>query len=225
MIRLKNILLNEDEVDDKFGKVAFGSDMDIVRLQGGNQGEKNTKYETELLQTLQLWVRQSDSETASKLYRKFSLLKTAAKVFPQILLPETPNGTTVYRGLDNPNEKLLAMISKTKKEDWEMGETIGRFTMFKYSKPIKYTPRRPVQSWSSDAKRAAGFFGSMGILLSTKQSDEFLFNQRLMQYIFNDANMLAQGDDEQEILHFGKNFKEEVYINITDTDWLNLFSK
>lgn len=225
--KLKSIAggLFEDEVEDKFGKVAFGSDMDIVRLQGGKQGEKNTKYETELLQTLQLWVRQSDSETANKLYKKFSLLKTAAKVFPQILLPETPNGTTLYRGLDNPNQKLLDMISKTKKEDWEMGETIGRFTMFKYSKPIKYTPRRPVQSWSSDAKRAAGFFGSMGILLSTKQSDEFLFNQRLMQYIFNDANMLAQGDDEQEILHFGKTFKEQVYINITDTDWMNLFSK
>lgn len=224
MIKLKHIL-QEDEVEDNFGRVAFGSDMGIVRMQGGNKGEKNTKYETELLQTLELWIRQSDGETANKLYKKFSLLKTAAKVFPQLLLPETPNGTTLYRGLDNPNEKLLSIIAKTKKEDWETGETIGGIAMFRYSKPIKYTPHRPVQSWSSNPKTAAqfGIFSPTGIMLDTKQNDEFLFNQRLMQYIFNDVNV---GDgDEQETLHFGKTFKEEVYINITDRDWLSLFAK
>ena len=37
--------MNEDEVEDNFGKVAFGSDMDIVRMQGATTGEKNTPYE------------------------------------------------------------------------------------------------------------------------------------------------------------------------------------
>ena len=44
--------MREDEVTDKFGQVAFGSDMDLVRMQGAATGEKNTKYETELLQAL-----------------------------------------------------------------------------------------------------------------------------------------------------------------------------
>lgn len=232
MIKLKHIL-NEDEVEDNFGKVAFGEDPRIAKMQGivvtqmkdFMSGEKNTPYERELLRILQLWVRQSDDGIANVLYRKLPVLKKAARIFPRVLLPETPNGTLVYRGLERPNQKLLDMIDNSKKEDWEMGEIVGRYTMFRYVRPISYTPNRLIQSWSSDPKKVTKFFGPRGVMLSTKQTDEFLFNQNLMKYVFNKSNRFSAGDDEKEILHFGKNFKEDIYLSITDKVWLSLSDK
>lgn len=231
MIKLKHIL-KEDEVEDNFGKVAFGEDPRIAKLQGISirmkdytGGEENTPYERELLDTLKSWVNQSSDRTADVLYSKFPILKKAAKVFPQVLLPETPNGTLVYRGLLMSNQKLLDMIHKTKREDWEIGETIKNYTMFRYVNPISYTPNRPVQSWSTDSKLVTSFFYESGMLLSTKQTDEFLFNQNLMKYLFNKSNDFSGGKDEREILHFGKNFKEDVYLSITEKLWLSLFAK
>ena len=231
MIRLKHIL-KEDEVEDNFGKVAFGEDPRIAKMQGISiqmkdytGGEENTPYERELLHILKSWVEQSSDRTADVLYSKFPILKKATKVFPQVLLPETPNGTMVYRGLEKPNQKLLDMIHKTKKEDWEIGETIKKYTMFRYVNPISYTPNRPVQSWSTDPKQVTSFFYASGVLLSTKQTDEFLFNQNLMKYIFTKSNDFSGGNDEKEILHFGRNFKADVYLSITEKLWLSLFAK
>lgn len=232
MIKLRHIL-KEDEVEDNFGKVAFGEDPRIAKMQGRvvkqmkdfTGGEENTPYERELLHVLKSWVDQSSDRTADVLYSKFDILKKAAKVFPQIFLPETPNGTLVYRGLLLSNQKLLDMIHKTKREDWEIGETIKNYTMFRYVNPISYTPNRPVQSWSTDSKLVTSFFYESGMLLSTKQTDEFLFNQNLMKYIFNKSNDFSGGKDEKEILHFGKNFKEDVYLSITEKLWLSIFAK
>ena len=105
MIKLKHIL-QEDEVEDNFGKVAFGSDMGIVRMQGGNKGEKNTPYETELLGILERWTEGGWEGTSDLLWKKYSLLKKASKVFPRVLKPNTPNGTEVFRGLQDINPKL-----------------------------------------------------------------------------------------------------------------------
>lgn len=221
MIKLKDIL-NEDDVTDAFGKVAFGSDMDLVRMQGAIAGEKNTKYETELLQALESWVKGSDredTEIANLLHRKFPLLKKAAKVFPKLLLPETPNGTTVYRGLDSPNQKLWDTINKTSIDDWEKWK-IGWVNLYRYKKPIKYTPHKKVQSWSTRLQTAFGFTLGVqeAVFLSTKQTDEFLFNENLLNYLFS-------GGDEREILHFGKTYNEDVYVSIDSKKWNKIFGK
>lgn len=216
MIKMKHIL-QEDEVEDNFGKVVFGSDMDIVRMQGRNQGEKNTPYETELLQALQLWVTDSDEETAKLLYRKFPLLKKAAKVFPKILKPKTPNGTQIFRGLQDISFDLWMKLSETNPSEWT--EEHG---LWKYGKPISYKPHKLVQSWSSDALTALSFMDDDGALLSTKQNDEFLFNQEFIKMLFSQTEQSF--GDESEILHFGKIYADDVYIEIQSQIFKKMFT-
>lgn len=215
MIRLKHIL-KEDEVEDNFGKVAFGSDMDIVRMQGGDKGEKNTPYETELLGILERWTEGGWEGTSDLLWKKYSLLKKASKVFPRVLKPNTPNGTEVFRGLQDINPKLEKKLSKTNPSDWV--EDRG---LWKYSNPITYTPRSNVQSWSSNPLSALEFANS-GVLLSTKQNDEFLFNQEFMRMVFS---RVGGGSNEAEILHFGKKYSSEIYIEIQNEEFEELFQK
>lgn len=208
MIKLKDIL-NEDEVTDKFGDVLFGSDRDLASFQGKSV-EKNTEFETELLDIMSSWLMGGWHETGKFLWKNYPLLKKAAAVFPKILKPKTPNGTEVYRGLDTLNPVLESQLMKTNVSDWI---DIGGHWM--YLKPISYTPRQNVQSWTTSRIIAWEFStqkGSNSGYLSTKQNDEFLFNQDFMSILYSKASFNA--NDESEILHFGKQYTNDVYINV-----------
>lgn len=214
MIKLKDIL-NEDEVEDNFGKVAFGGDEKIAKLQG-KQTEPDTEFEKEVIRTVMSWLSVSDDESANILHNKFPLLKKAAKIFPQILQPKTSNGTDLFRGIKGHDASWIERLRKTDRDnDWtEYSRISGTLSsMYIYTKPVKYTPHRLVQSWTSNISRALAFgtdednpFES--VILTTQQNDEFLFNQEFMKKLY--------GADEEEILHFGKTFKNKVYVIVSE---------
>lgn len=216
MIKLKHIL-NEDEVEDNFGKVAFGSDPDIAHFQG-KKVEKNTDYETELLSILSQWVQGGWDNTEDILWKKYPIIKKAANVFPQIFKPETPNGTNLYRGVSNINPKLEKQLLQTNPSDWiEDGD------WWQYTNPVEYTPRKSIQSWSSERDVAEGFaFEYMpGAMLITKQNNEFFFNQKFLSLVYSKEQGTEM--DEHEVLHFGKTFTEEIYILLSYQLFKNLF--
>lgn len=208
MIKLKSIL-KEDDVTDKFGDVLFGSDRDLANFQG-KPVEKNTKFETQLLDIMSRWLVGGWDDTEKFLWKNYPLLKKAAEVFPKILKPKTPNGTEVYRGLAKLNPVLESQLMKTDVSDWiESGDN------WMYLKPISYTPRQNVQSWTTSRIIAWGFStekGSNSGYLSTKQNDEFLFNQDFMSLLYSEIS--GKLTDESEILHFGKKYANDVYITV-----------
>jgi hypothetical protein len=83
-------------------------------------------------------------------------------------------------------------------------------TLYRYNTPIDYKPRSDVQSWASNLGNALVFahgdYGNM--VLETKQNDEFLFSQKLMKTLM--------GDDEDELLHFGKTYSNDVFLLIDE---------
>lgn len=212
MIKLKNIL-QEDEVEDNFGKVAFGEIPKFVKMQGKKR-EENTEFEEQLLILLRRWAKGFTPESSSGLYTHFNLFKKASKKFPSIFLPETPNGTEIYRGLQDA-DTLIPQLKETKPSEWKKWKR-DSLDMRIYSNPIEYTPNRDIQSWTTNLdvainfanKRDSGWAGNSPILLLSKQTDEFLFSQKVMTYMW--------GRNESEILHFGKKYKEKVYVIIPE---------
>jgi hypothetical protein len=214
MIKLRDILLNEDmpsDVKDAFGKIPFGGTPAIAKLTTGNtdETEEDTPFEDELIKILRSWVGTSSASRASKLYSKYPLLKKAMTYFPNVLKPRTPNGTTVYRGLGNTqllDSKTLGSMSST---NFSQLHVYG-MTLYRYNTPIDYKPRSDVQSWASNLGNALVFahgdYGNM--VLETKQNDEFLFSQKLMK--------ILMGDDEDELLHFGKTYSNDVFLLIDE---------
>ena len=217
MIKLKDILLLIEDlptnVKDAFGKTAFGSMKNISAMQGKRSTEKNTEFEKELLILLRTWVQQSTNSTAEKLYKRFDILKKAAEVFPTILKPSTPNGTMLYRGLRSANPNIINVLLDANASDFEevLKDDSNPYSKFyprwyRYIHPIKYNPRRLVQSWSSTQSVGHKFTDS--VIISTTQNDEFLFNQNLMNHLF-------KKEVEDEVLHFGTDYSKPVYIMIS----------
>lgn len=217
MLKLKTIL-KEDEVDDVFGDVAFGSNWYIARLQGKNE-EDDTELEGKLLSVLYTWLDDSSSLEQDQLYAVRDLLKKASERFPRIFKPDTPNGTLLYRGIRErgykADSKYTEIVSALSKSDFTKNEIPSRKgdirTFWRYNKPIKYTPSGKVQSWTTSASIGVGF--SAGILLQTKQNNEYLFNQEALDILWNE---LTGNPSEQEILHFGKTYSEPVYLMLSD---------
>jgi len=212
MIKLKDIL-NEDEVEDNFGKVAFGGNKKMANLSGGVT-EPDTDFEKELIDALKQWTTGSPLDAAERLYPLHSMLKKAADKYPSVLRPTTPNGTLLYRGLGLVNEKMQSQLKSIPKSKWKEIR-LDYKTFWKCGKPVNYTPVSKIQSWST-SKSVATRFSSEGFLI-TKQNDEFLFNPKLLQILY-------QGRvSEQETLHFGQSYKDSVYIHISDSLFFELY--
>jgi hypothetical protein len=210
MMKLKNILLNEDmpdDVKDAFGDVVFGEDPEILKLQSKRKQEEDTFFEWELLKLLKRWTAGGTHTVVDKLYSHFDLLKKASEYFPKILKPNTPIGTELYRGLGRYS-KFHEQLKNAQSSDFEDSPIFTGFRLYK--KPITYSPNNSIQSWSSSPVSAREF--GVNVILNTKQDDSFLFNQELMNYLFRDAQ-------EDEVLHFGKEYKNEVYVIISDSKY------
>lgn len=216
MLKLKTIL-KEDEVTDKFGNVAFGENPKIAKFQGKRE-EKNTELENKLLNLLAMWTTGDRiSYAANNLYKNLNLFKKAAKKFPKIFLPKTKNGTTLYRGLNNPGAELMSQLENAKPKNWKKLQLTSspNSVVWLYTKPIEYKPRRKVQSWTDDPSVAFGKFfgGELGVSLMTKQNDEFLFNKNFLGstslYDFSEG---PEGAPESEVLHFGQTYSEDVFL-------------
>jgi hypothetical protein len=216
MIKLKDIL-SEAETDPKkaFGDIVFGDTTEeefykkFVRLQGKTGSEKNTKIEDKILYYLLQWVSNSDGYTSLYLHRNKDLFKNGKTKFPSIFKPETPNGTEVYRGLRNIPKSLISSLQKKFDQSDYTKVKIGGKVFYRYDKPISYEPERDVQSWTS-SENVAKKFAKSGILTS-KQNDEYFFNQKAMNYLFS----YIEGGSENEILHFGKKYSNPVFIALS----------
>lgn len=221
MIKLKSIL-KEDGVTDKFGDVLFGSDRNLASFQGKTV-EKNTEFETQLLDIMSRWLVGGWDDTEKFLWKNYPLLKKAAAVFPKVLKPKTPNGTEVYRGLAKLNPVLESQLMKTDVSDWiESGDN------WMYLKPISYTPRQNVQSWTSSthissefalSRKEAPYGDYFFVMLSTTQNDEYLFNSKFLSKIA--TSYWKNFINEEETLHFGKSYKDPVYVLISDDFYLH----
>jgi len=184
-------------LEGEYGNILFGDKKDppeFAKLQKAKPGsEDNLPGETKLLRILKQWTTTPEN-AIEDLYKISGKLKSMANDYPKILKPETPNGTILYRGLKNVNPEIEAQIKKSNPEDWIKA---GRLYILKT--PIKYVPRSNVQSWSTGISTAQFFFGESGMII-TKQTDEFMLNQKAMEVLY--------GLNEEEVLHFGKEYKE-----------------
>jgi hypothetical protein len=220
MIKLKDIL-SETDTDPKkaFGDIVFGdiSQDDffkkLVKLQGKTGSEKNTKIEKQIFTLLYNWTGESTGNIANKLYNYESLFRASSKKFLTIFKPDTPNGTEVYRGLKYTNTKMTSFVKKTLEKDWKWIK-LGGIDYAKYSKPIEYKPERNVQSWTTSKSIGSGF-GASAVLIS-KQNNEYLFSQKAMRIFAGDG-------DEKEVMHFGKEFSDDVFIALSVIEFKRLF--
>lgn len=223
-MRLMNVL-HEDEVTDKFGKLAFGDNEYTAKLQGRAKPEPNTEIENELVRALSSWVKKSGTLSANKIHSHKELLKKAAAKFPKILKPKTPNGTELYRGLRNTRSKTMIQLQNSNEKDWSLYHTVHGVRWWKSdSITIDYKPHKNVQSWTTDFWVAADFAAEgrawyPSMMLFTPQNDEFFFNQELMQYL---APMGYEY--EKEVLHIGKEYANPIYIIINEDAYVALLS-
>jgi hypothetical protein len=230
MIKLKDILSESpNEIESEFGNIAFGDPStqwgdSFAKMQGKSATEKNTPTEEYILSLLSKWA--NDSENVSeKIYAQYGLFKKASKIFPSVFKPETPNGTEIYRGLAfGGNKDFVSQLKKSKSSDYEI-LNLGESVYYKYKLPINYTPYKPIQSWTADANIADYFayrrsvkerrLRGKGVVLITKQNDEYLFSQKAMNVLYSISN-------EKEMLHFGNDYKENIYIALQDRLYVSI---
>jgi hypothetical protein len=217
MIKLKDIL-SEIGTDPKtvFGNIVFGDPLnygstEFAAIQNMEPTEYNTKEENEILNLLRTWVQEDEDEEPpyDKLYSYFDLFKSATSKFPRIFKPKTPPGTVLYRGLRLSSDSIFEQLRDTKREDYEAIQSNDMY--HKYKNPIKYVPSEPIQSWSSELSVAFEFAQkwdfTRGVVLITQQNNQFLFNQDALR-------ILSETFDEQEVIHFGKEYSDEIYVAI-----------
>jgi hypothetical protein len=212
MIKLKNILKEFDESPNTvFQKVAFGDPKypysdELSMLQHKRAGEPNTQKEDYFLRLLQRWVMSSTDDVAERMYDNYKLFKKSSRLYPGIFSPKTEVGTLLYRGLEYLNDQLWETIKDTEIHEWKDVEYDNGIYWI-YTKPVEYIPERPVQSWTDVPEISENFSGDA--VLITKQDNHFLFNKDAISVIF--------GYNESEILHFGKKFRNPVYLAINDS--------
>lgn len=230
MIKLKTIL-KEDELQDKFGDIAFGMHQDISMLQGKSEIERNTEFEDKVLEYLHDWVGVYRNSASEKLWQNYELFKKAKIRYPGIFSPSTPNGTKLYRGLSRYGSHFVDRIMEADWKKWEMAIQIGgEITWWKYEIPISYTPTNEVQSWSSSSTISEEFAMYRGnewmvgdshfVMLLTTQNDEYLFNSRFLSHLATEY--WKNTVNEEETLHFGKSYKDPVYVLVNDDFYLHL---
>jgi hypothetical protein len=151
------------------------------------------------------------------LYAYKDLFDKARKIYPKIFKPNKKLGTMVYRGIigmgtqTNKSDSIIELVKNSGKTDYIKCDDIAGY---KFSRPIKYTPHKQIQSWTTEKNVANRF--SWGLLLTTALTDNFFMNPNTLNALFtNDA-----GYFEYEILHFGKDYIKPVYL-IIDLDTYN----
>lgn len=224
MVKLKTIL-KEDDFEDKFEKVPFGYWREIRALIKGNPPEEaNTDFERELLSLIRQWTVGIELPIIGKqLLAQLDIIKEGARRYPELFKPETPNGTYLYRGLRFLSPSLEEELAK--KQQSEFTEiTIGGDKYWKCNSTISYRPRIAIQSWSSDESVPKKFSRKSGVLLMTKQDDDFYFNQKFVNVVFQKTmNADEKEENESETLHFGNEYKSDVFILISDAHYRRKF--
>ena len=196
-------------LEGEYGNILFGDKDDpakFAKMQGAKPGsEPDSPEEKKLLLLLKKWTV-NPAHSIQDLYKIREKLKSLANEYPKILKPSTPNGTVIYRGLTSTNPQIESQVKASNPEDWIKA---GRLYILKT--PIKYIPRSDIQSWSTRMETGMYSFGQGGMLIS-KQNEEYMMNQEALSILYPLS--------EDEILHFGKNYDQNVYfagIDISNT--------
>lgn len=225
VLKLKTIL-KEDDFEDKFEKVPFGYDDEIrAMIKGNPPHEKNTDFERELLSLLRKWTVGLDLTTVGKrMLDELDIIKEGARKFPEIFKPETSNGTALYRGLRFLSPSVEEELLKKQQSDFTE-ITVGGSTYWKCNTPINYKARTPVQSWTSSESVPQKFSRKSGVLIMTVQDNDFYFNQKFLNLLFQKMNTgeMTDEENESETLHFGHNYKSDVFILISDMHYRRKF--
>jgi hypothetical protein len=202
--------------DPTFGNIAFGDNDGMRKLQKAKVAEPDTKKEKNIYTGLNKWTATRQSGIGLLLKYKSDIIAAADK-FPRILKPKKPTGTLVYRGVKSPSKQLMQTLSKTSPKYWSMLKSED--DIWVYEKPISYSPRSEIQSFTYDLYTAKDFGnqGSNDIIVITKQDTDY--------YINSDALAILYGDNEYEVLHFGKTFKKPVYISIGNELYRDIFTQ
>lgn len=196
---------------------------DLIAFQGG-ETEKNTEEEQDLLLTLMKWLHLPRHNHAKELGNMMEkLVVPLANKYPKIFKPTTPNGTSQYRGTAYKRSEYFNVLTDIAKK---LGSeaAIDSLPLVKHGDVsfievgnINYHPRSDIQSWSSSAGVAVRFSvssqsrkekGDYSIVLHTKQDDSFYFNQKALEILF--------GGHEDEVIHFGRTYKNDVTLLVFD---------
>lgn len=227
MIKLKDIL-NESPVGgrnatDVFQKVPFGANP-LFTKNFKFPFEPDTPDEEDLMTAFGEWYEDPSSTTAKAIKKYYPAIKGAKAKWPQLFSPGLPEKTPVYRGFVS-NPKLIKLLKKTKSKDWSKTADVIKtayndaFGLYVYLKPIQYSPRREIQSWTTSVKIAKHFSGNEvggstvnrgGIILVTGLSDKFIMNPKFSDFL--------SPYGESEILHVDKTYTHPVYIATWDIE-------
>jgi hypothetical protein len=194
--------------DDDPSRISFPlRDIAFKFIQEQNHKEVNTPEETKLLLLLTQWTN-SISEY-DKIAELKPLLIKLKEQYPLYFKPDYPNGTIMFRGLSRINQGVYEELKKLKvsdfviyKEDPKAQYTYAKSQFVLLKKPIDYVPSKPIQSWTPSLKSAQGFYGE-GMLI-TKQDNDFFINENTLEKIY--------GSEENENIHIGKKFDNNVYL-------------
>jgi len=204
-------------LEAEYGNVLFADPKNnpkFAKLQGAKPGsEPDTEGEKMLYKALQKWVT-NPKDAVTDLYGFKKDLKKVINDFPEVVKPSTPDGTLLFRGLNNLSPDLEAQINKADPTDWIKS---GNWYLLKT--PIKYTPRRVIQSWTPNYKVAEEGFSGHAMLI-TRQNSEFIFNQNVFKVLYD--------ENEREILHFDNQYSGNVYVAIAEypgMSWIRKFYK
>lgn len=194
--------------DDDPSRISFPlRDIAFKFIQEQNHKEVNTPEETKLLLLLTQWTN-SISEY-DKIAELKPLLIKLKEQYPLYFKPDYPVGTIMFRGLSRINQGVYDELKKLKvsdfviyKEDPKAQYTYAKSQFVLLKKPIDYVPSKPIQSWTPSLKSAQGFYGE-GMLI-TKQDNDFFINENTLEKIY--------GSEENENIHIGKKFDNNVYL-------------
>lgn len=210
---MKLIDILKEKKDDDFGDVALGSIKAVADMQGAGQ-EEDTKIEKKLIKAIQSWVLEPSKSDLPDLM-KSGAVKRAKQQFPKIFAPNKPMGTLVYRGVQQVSEEFLEELANSSVEDWKQ---VTWSDMYVCSKPVNYSPRSKLQSWTYDPK-VAEFFKQSALLI-TKLDDDFYFNDKAMAAITSDLGIEM---NEKEVIHYGRKYSNPVYIGLADHQFERIY--
>lgn len=187
------------------GNTLLGQDPKIAKLQK-RKPEPDTEWEMQLYSDIDNWTGTSTDKLAKQFLKNKDIFDQLALEYPTVMQP--PQGKLAYRGT---KVKLKSIINAIETKPFKVVK-IGKNYFVRFTK-FPYSPKRPAQSWTVDPKIATEFGDPSEwqdkvaqVLYSTKVSDKFIFNPKLLALIFG-------GRSESEVVRLDKKGEFDALIS------------
>lgn len=181
--------------------------------------EPNTENEQRLYFALINWFNNSTTLAANVLKRYYTAIRDAREKWPAIFKPHVPDGKVVFRGIAIRNFKTQLKAAELTDFTVVDGPFADKFVVYK--KPLTYKPERFAQSFTDSPDIALGFTPD-GYILMTKCNDEFFFNKNFAKFA---SKYQHKNYGENEIIHLGTTFKDNVYLAVKMDEFQKLRGK